>query len=111
MSNNNILLRGQNLKIAPIIYGCAIYTGANTKVMLNSKFKANKLSSVERRLNVFVLVFIIILTLLTLGCLVGSIYFEENGIYTKHWYMRDRQPIFFFVSYICIYNEPKLQGF
>lgn len=96
LSNNNILLRGQNLKIAPIIYGCAIYTGANTKVMLNSKFKANKLSSVERRLNVFVLVFIIILTLLTLGCLVGSIYFEENGIYTKHWYMRDRQPIFFF---------------
>lgn len=96
ISNDNILLRGQNLKIAPIIYGCAIYTGKNTKMMLNSKYKANKLSSVERRLNMFVIVFIIILTLLTLICLVGSIYHEDNGIYVKHWYLKDREPAFYY---------------
>ena len=68
INNDNILLRGQCLKIAPVIYGivlffilihlyiflisvligCALYTGKNTKMMLNSKFKANKLSCVER---------------------------------------------------------------
>jgi len=100
ISNDNVLLRGQNLKIAPVIYGLAIYTGKDTKVMLNSKFKANKMSCVERRLNVFVLVFIIILTLLTLICLVGSIYFEDNGIYTKHWYLKQREPAFYYVSLI-----------
>ncbi len=99
ISNDNILLRGQNLKIAPVIYGLAIYTGKDTKVMLNSKFKANKLSCVERRLNVFVLVFIIILTLLTLICLVGSIYYEDNGIYTKHWYLKEREPAFYYVRF------------
>ena len=68
LRNENILLRGSTLKIAPVVYGnlitqkisarkfinlklligCAIYTGKDTKLMLNSKFKANKLSCIER---------------------------------------------------------------
>lgn len=28
--------------------GCAIYTGMDTKMMLNSKFKSNKVSCIER---------------------------------------------------------------
>lgn len=48
ITNDNILLRGSCLKISPFIYGCAIYTGKDTKVMLNSKFKSNKLSCIEK---------------------------------------------------------------
>lgn len=48
ITNDNILLRGACLRISPLVYGCAIYTGHHTKVMLNSKFKANKLSVIER---------------------------------------------------------------
>ena len=44
--NENILLRGSTLKIAPVIYGCAIFTGQETKMMMNSKFKSNKVSCV-----------------------------------------------------------------
>jgi phospholipid-translocating ATPase len=44
----NILLRGATLKISPFIYGCAIYTGKDTKIMLNSKYKPSKLSCIER---------------------------------------------------------------
>ena len=32
--NENILLRGSTLKIAPVIYGCAIYTGQETKIQI-----------------------------------------------------------------------------
>ena len=90
--------------------GCAIYTGKNTKVMLNSKFKANKLSCVERRLNIFNLIFIIILILLTLICLVGSIYFEDNLIYQKHWYLMGREPTFFNVSKIVSFHDGGIRG-
>jgi phospholipid-translocating ATPase len=48
LNNENILLRGTTLKVAPVIYGCAIYTGQDSKMMMNSKFKSNKLSCVEK---------------------------------------------------------------
>ncbi len=48
MSNDNVLLRGSRLKITDLIYGVAVYTGQDTKVMLNSTFKPNKLSSIEK---------------------------------------------------------------
>ena len=48
ITNENILLRGTTLKLSPVIYGCAIYTGRDTKMMKNSKFKSNKLSCVEK---------------------------------------------------------------
>lgn len=48
ITNENILLRGSCLKISPKVYGCAIYTGFDTKVMLNSKLKSNKLSCIEK---------------------------------------------------------------
>lgn len=48
IANDNILLRGCTLRMTPVIYGCAIYTGKDTKMMRNSKFKSNKLSCIER---------------------------------------------------------------
>ncbi len=96
LSNENILLRGTCLKIASIIYGCAIYTGCDTKMMLNSKFKSNKLSCVEKRLNKFVIIYLILLIFLTLSCLFGSIIYEQNGIYRTNWYLIGREPIYFY---------------
>jgi len=35
-SDNNLLLRGSTLKNIDFVYALAVYTGHNTKVMLNS---------------------------------------------------------------------------
>jgi magnesium-transporting ATPase (P-type) len=51
INNENILLRGTSLQVAPAIYGCAIYAGLDTKMMINSKFKSNKMSCVEKLAN------------------------------------------------------------
>lgn len=91
-----MLLRGTCLKIAPVIYGCAVYTGRDTKMMLNSKFKSNKLSCVERRLNRFVLIYLLLLIVLTLACLIGAVIYEQNvGIYRTNWYLAQRAPSYF----------------
>ena len=66
--------------------------------MLNSKFKSNKLSCVERRLNRFVLIYLVFLLTLTVVCLIGSIIYEQNGFYRNNWYMYGREPLYLKVS-------------
>ena len=89
----NLLLRGSTLRLAPFIYGCAIYTGRDTKLMLNSKFKANKLSRIERTMNKFIFFFMAVLLLFTLIGLAGSLY--NRDLFAKHWYLDGRQPRFY----------------
>jgi phospholipid-translocating ATPase len=104
LTNDNILLRGQNLKIAPVIYGCAIYTGRDTKMMLNSKFQKNKLSCIERRLNFFVAVCVIAMLLISAGCLLGAIGYSY--VFNTHWYLisKTTDPLYFFIQYIFYLN-------
>jgi phospholipid-translocating ATPase len=91
--NENILLRGSTLKIAPVIYGCAIYTGQETKMMLNSKFKSNKVSCIERRINIlitacFFIIFIIV-------CVSFGFSSRYDDLYDSHWYLSSRKPRYF----------------
>ncbi|KAL7054613.1 hypothetical protein AAHC03_025963 [Spirometra sp. Aus1] len=53
-----LLLRGAQLRNTDFVYGCAVYTGADTKMSLNSKGKQTKYSQIERKLNSFLLVFL-----------------------------------------------------
>lgn len=96
LTKDNILLRGTCLRISPFIYGCVIYAGKDTKMMQNSKFKSNKMSSVERRVNKFIIVFLIILAILTLLCF--GLSFIYVNIYNQHWYLTGSEPMFYFVS-------------
>ncbi|XP_052783537.1 phospholipid-transporting ATPase IF-like isoform X3 [Mya arenaria] len=57
----HVLLRGARLKNTAFIYGCAIYTGNETKLALNSRPKSTKFSRIERRMNTFLLIFLLIL--------------------------------------------------
>ncbi|XP_024937348.1 probable phospholipid-transporting ATPase IF isoform X3 [Cephus cinctus] len=58
---DNVLLRGARLKDTEFVIGCAIYTGQDTKLSMNSKITTNKFSTVERSINTYLLVFIIVL--------------------------------------------------
>lgn len=73
-----------------MIYGCAIYTGIDTKMMKNFKFQSNKRSSVERKLNKYMLFFLIALVLMSLLCLFASFFYEN--LYDTHWYLTERIP-------------------
>ena len=102
ISNDNVLLRGTKLKIAPHIYGCAIYTGKETKMMQNFNSKSRKRSCVERRLNKYMIFFLVLLVLITLVCLFGSFFYES--LYTTHWYLNPT----FAQTFI---SQPALQRF
>ncbi|XP_076237899.1 phospholipid-transporting ATPase IF [Calliopsis andreniformis] len=58
---DNLLLRGSTLKDTDYIIGCAVYTGQDTKLSLNSKIRSNKLSTAERSINTYIVVFMVLL--------------------------------------------------
>ena len=51
LSLQNVAFRGTKLMNTEFVYGCALYTGADTKMSQNSKMKANKFSSIEVKMN------------------------------------------------------------
>ncbi|XP_068137185.1 phospholipid-transporting ATPase IF isoform X3 [Hyperolius riggenbachi] len=57
----NLLLRGARLKNTKEIFGVAVYTGMEAKMALNYKSKSQKRSAVEKSMNTFLLVYLIIL--------------------------------------------------
>ena len=48
---NQVLLKGSNLKNTEWVLGVVVYTGKDTKLMMNSQKSRTKQSNVEKRLN------------------------------------------------------------
>ncbi|XP_043259044.1 phospholipid-transporting ATPase IF-like [Colletes gigas] len=60
---DNLLLRGSRLKDTDHIIGCAVYTGQDTKLSLNSKIRSNKFSTIEKSINKYIIGYMILLVI------------------------------------------------
>ena len=105
LTSENVLLCGSLLKVAPVVYGCVIYAGQDTKMMINSKFQSNRLSCVERRMNSYVFFLILIVITVSLIGLFGSLFY--NDMYETHWYLekfassnKDLDNFLTFITYV-----------
>ncbi|KAJ3129571.1 hypothetical protein HK098_001047 [Nowakowskiella sp. JEL0407] len=75
ISPNGILLRGCILRNTKWIIGTVIYTGADTKIMLNSGVTPSKRSKIERQMNPQILLNFMILFAMCLICAItGYVY-------------------------------------
>ncbi|KAG8232436.1 hypothetical protein J437_LFUL012866 [Ladona fulva] len=90
LSIDNLLLRGARLKNTDFIYGCAVYTGQETKLSLNSKLTRNKFSSVEKAINGFLFFFLVIIVIEVLVSIALKLVQEKS-----------------FTSVNAVFNEPK----
>jgi len=67
---SNLLPRASRLRNTSFIYGLVIYTGKDTRLAHNSQVKANKFSTLENRVNMFLIIaFMILLTLSLISAL------------------------------------------
>ncbi|GLT86354.1 hypothetical protein SLE2022_044990 [Rubroshorea leprosula] len=80
LSPNQLLLRGCSLKNTQYIVGAVIFTGHETKVMMNSMNVPSKRSTLERKLDKLIL--ILFGTLFTM-CLIGAI---GSGVFINKKY-------------------------
>lgn len=104
----NLLWRGTRLMNTKWIYGLAIYTGRNTKIMKNSESTANKMSQIEIKVN-YILGFILIIQIvLSVICGVLSGIFNNNNhsahTYIPFNYTATVDGIISFFSYIVLIN-------
>jgi magnesium-transporting ATPase (P-type) len=78
LSEKNLLLRGSVLRATEWAVCCVTYTGADTKLSLNSKKTPSKLSSVDRIVNRTLVVAISVMLLVCLISMVFSIVWENE---------------------------------
>ncbi|TGZ70327.1 hypothetical protein CRM22_003260 [Opisthorchis felineus] len=102
---SNLLLRGACLRNTDFVYACAVYTGQDTKMALNSKGKKTKFSQVERRLNYYLA---IILAFLVTCSLISSILMFALPL-KNAWYIQPQMisawtVVQTFLGFIVLYN-------
>ncbi|KAI9056142.1 hypothetical protein LZ554_001070 [Drepanopeziza brunnea f. sp. 'monogermtubi'] len=101
VSINNMLLRGCNLRNTEWVLGVVIFTGFDTKIMINSGITPSKRSRISRELNWNVIYNFVILVLM---CLASGLYM---GIY---WGMSGTSIVYFEFGSIAD-GRPALDGF
>lgn len=84
-----------------------IYTGKNTKVMLNSESGASKMSQIEAKVNNLIYLILAFQVLLCIGCAIG--YGVTQNIYSGVWYIEVPDNIIgksciVFLSYLVLLN-------
>ncbi|CAL8094035.1 unnamed protein product [Calicophoron daubneyi] len=101
----NLLLRGACLRNTDYVYACAVYTGQDTKMTLNSKGKRTKFSQVERKLNMCLA--LILCFLITCSIISTVLSFTQSAL--SAWYIPEQKitpwiVVQTFLGFIILYN-------
>ncbi|KAG8445141.1 hypothetical protein GDO86_010055 [Hymenochirus boettgeri] len=110
----NLLLRGARLKNTKEIFGVAVYTGMEAKMALNYKSKSQKRSAVEKSMNSFLLVYLIILLFEAILSTILKYAWQAEEKWDEPWYNqktehdRNSSKILKFISdflaFLVLYN-------
>ena len=80
LTNDQLLLRGSSLKNTDWIVGVVIYTGHQTKIMLNSANSRKKTSKLERKMNIQIMLIFLMQVSLCVAC----------SLYYSYWYTQNK---------------------
>ena len=87
LDQNNLLLRGAALKNTAWIYGFVVYTGHETKIMMNSSETPCKRTKMEHETDEkYLYISIGLVSLTILGATIGAYY--HNFVLNSHWYLQ-----------------------
>ncbi|XP_036075828.1 probable phospholipid-transporting ATPase IF isoform X3 [Rousettus aegyptiacus] len=110
----SLLLRGARLKNTKEIFGVAVYTGMETKMALNYKSKSQKRSAVEKSMNTFLIIYLIILISEAIISTILKYTWEAEEKWDEPWYnqktehQRNSSKILRFISdflaFLVLYN-------
>lgn len=60
LNKDNFVPRGVFIKNTRFLLGLVVYVGKETKIMMNNMFKQNKISSVDKMMNIYVVILVIV---------------------------------------------------
>ncbi|ETO24785.1 P-type ATPase, partial [Reticulomyxa filosa] len=94
LSMDNLLIRGSELRNSDWVYALVIYTGFDCKIFQNNrseKFQQAKRSSVEKKMNRFIFMMVVIQFMVCVLCAVGSgVWMSGNS---EAWYLDDSESV------------------
>lgn len=90
LSTENLLLRGARLKNTEKIYGVAVYTGEETKMALNTKMTRNKFSTVEIKMNYYLIFYLVVLLAEVTICTILKYELYSLTVEDDMWYMENK---------------------
>ena len=81
---DNIILRGCSLRNTEYVYGIVIFSGHDTKIMMNSMAAKYKFSGLEMYTNYAIVVVLVTQFILaSIGALTGTLWLIKNGVVRK----------------------------
>ena len=89
---NNLLLRGCTVRNTNWMIGCVVFTGADTKIMLNGGDTPSKRSKIEKETNFNVIMNFLILLAMCLATGIVSGYFQTLQNTSEHSYEINSEP-------------------
>ncbi|KAI0226825.1 Phospholipid-transporting ATPase IB [Lamellibrachia satsuma] len=106
---NQLLLRGAMLRNTKWIFGLVVYTGHETKLMLNSTAAPLKRSTVEKVINKQIFMLFLVLLVMSLISAIASEFWRKRNIDT-HWYLFLKQVNatsfgFNLLTFVILYNN------
>ena len=102
----NVILRGSTLKNTQWLLGTVVFTGAETKLMMNSKTPPHKRSNVERRVNKYLAIVFSVLFSVSILSTVVSISYAYSQAATARFFDEDASKTAFlnFFTFMILYN-------
>ncbi|CDY27294.1 BnaC04g18740D [Brassica napus] len=104
---DQLLLRGCSLRNTEYIVGAVVFTGHETKVMMNAMNAPSKRSTLEKKLDKLIItIFCVLLTMCLIGAIGCSIVTDREDLYLglqkSDWEYRNRLAIGFFTFFTLI---------
>lgn len=103
----NLILRGSESRNATWTMGLVIYTGKDTKIMLNSSGVPLKRSSVEKSLDTMFVLVLLLLFGISIACTLGNNDWDlDPGTTASLWYLGlGEANSYIFLSYVILFNN------
>ncbi|GEQ70638.1 hypothetical protein JCM33374_g4316 [Metschnikowia sp. JCM 33374] len=79
ITNDNVLLRGSTLRNTKWVIGVVVYTGLESKIMLNSGITPEKTSKISRELNLSVIInFIVLFVICFISGIINGLFYDRT---------------------------------
>ena len=107
IENSNLLLRGSTLKNTNWAVGVVVFTGVDTKLMMNSKAAPHKRSNVELRVNRYlVIVFSLLFVAATLSTVISVVYSYTKPTPAEYFAGQSVEfSVLNFITFMILYNS------
>ena len=107
IDNTNILLRGSTVRNTNWVLGCVVFTGPDTKLMMNSKHPPHKRSNVERRVNRYlIIVFSLLFVMVVVSTVISIATNYSNSSASKFFSgVSTSNSGLNFITFLILYNS------